>query len=177
MLQKRYSIPLIAGLAALAIAGGVSAALAAPSPTPAATSTVSPSTATSTPDVPVAAPATNGPVATGKPDLASISDGKPPTPDQVLSLIKGNAIEFPQLTASYVKITTLGDLSQVLQALPGGYTPDQKVIVATGIGAFVPQFGRDGQKMTWGAIMVDADTGGMIGSFSQPGDVPTALLP
>lgn len=171
-MRKPIVLASVLGIAGAVLIGGVGTAFALPSAINAPVSTSSPLET-------VAAPPTDGPVPTSKPDIASITDGKAPTDDDAVAFLKKDVVDFEQLNDVYVRHATVGDLESLLgkDSLPIGYSADLPVILVTGVGTFHPAFNTTDISFKWGTMVIDATDGGLIGTFGQPGDVPDLLRP
>ncbi|RFA22081.1 hypothetical protein B7R25_05255 [Subtercola boreus] len=111
-----------------------------------------------------------------KPTGGSISGGMPPTSAQVEDWVRESPGEFPQLDRIFVTTVSLDTISGFTSGTPYGYAPTDLVILGTGVGTFVPQFGQ-GSTYTWGTLMFDATNGRVMGSFAGPGDPPWVVMP
>jgi len=93
--------------------------------------------------------------------------------------LKALTSEFPEVDQVSVVALTLADLAKdgIFDATEA-YPADTSVIVATGVGEFVPSFGSAAgtPPRSWGAVVFDAESGQPLGAFSLNGDIPAPLL-
>jgi hypothetical protein len=169
----KYKITIVAG--ALILAGTfVTVGAASASPPSSATQSATPSADWPAPIIP---PDPTVIPDAPKPALSSISDGRPLTDDEVTAYIAGDKGDFPKLDGVYVKRTTIDQILKYTDGVPAGFSSTDSVVLATGTGTFVPAFRHDDLTFSWGTIILDATTGGIMGAFSAPGDVPAAVIP
>jgi hypothetical protein len=109
--------------------------------------------------------------------------GKPVTTrNAAIAIAQSDVAEFGNSQVVGARLMPFGDLvgpghvMSDVTSIPAGFDKAQMVWVVTLQGSYRPQFAKAGDgSFAWGSMMIDSNTGAVLGTFAGQGSVPSDL--